>query len=120
LAFAVAVAGLGGLGGQAGEGSELGRGGEAAGRAHGGDQGGATDGGQAGQAADQGRRVDPLVAGLPLAGVPVELGLGGPQQPDLAGDLGGQLGEGHRGVVAVQLEGGVGGGQPLGGPLGAC
>jgi hypothetical protein len=49
-----------------------------------------------------------------------QLGLGGAQQPVLAGDLGGQLGEGDRGVVAVQLEGGVGGGQPLGGPLGAC
>jgi hypothetical protein len=51
--------------------------------------------------------------------VEVEFGLGSPQQPDLAGHLGGQLGEGNRGVVAVQLECGVGGGQPVGGPLGA-
>jgi hypothetical protein len=48
-----------------------------------------------------------------------QLGLGGAQQPDLAVDLGGQILEGDGGVVAVQLEGGVGGGQPLLGPLGA-
>jgi hypothetical protein len=99
--------------------AELGRGGEAAGPAHGRDQGGPADGGQAGQAAGQGRGVDPLVAGLPLPGVPLQLGLGSPQQPDLAGHLGGQLGEGNRGVVTVQLQCGAGGGQPVGGPLGA-
>jgi hypothetical protein len=51
----------------------------------------------AGQAAGEGRWVDPLVAGFPLAGVQFELGLGGAQQADLAGDLGGQLGEGDGG-----------------------
>jgi len=48
-----------------------------------------------------------------------QLGLGGAQQPDLGGDLGGQFLPGDGGVVAVQLERGVGGGQPLGGPVGA-
>jgi hypothetical protein len=119
LALAVGLAGLGRLGGQAGEGPEPGRGGEAAGWAHGGDQGGPADGGQAGQAAGQGGWVDAPVAGLPLAGVPLQLGLGGPQQPDLGGDLGSQLGEGDGGVVAVQLQGGLGSRAPLGGPAGA-
>ena len=48
-----------------------------------------------------------------------QLGLGGAQQPDLAGDLGGQILEGDGGVIAVQLQGGVGGGQPLLSSLGA-
>jgi hypothetical protein len=51
--------------------------------------------------------------------VAVEFGLGGPEQADLGVDLGGQVGEGHRGVVAVQLQRGVGGGKPLGSALGA-
>jgi hypothetical protein len=45
--------------------------------------------------------------------------LGGAQQADLAGDLGGQVLPDYGGVVTVQLECGVGGGQPLGGSLGA-
>jgi hypothetical protein len=48
-----------------------------------------------------------------------QLGLGGAQQVDLGVDLGSQLLPGDGGVVAVQLQRGVGGGQPLGGPLGA-
>jgi hypothetical protein len=75
--------------------------------------------GQAGQAAGQRRRVDLPVAGLPLVGVGGQLGLGGAQQADLGLDFGGQVLEGDCGVVAVELEGGAGGGQPLGGPLGA-
>jgi len=50
--------------------------------------------------------------------VAVEFGLGGAQQTDLRLDLGGQVGEGHSGVVAVQLQRGVGGGKPLGGATG--
>jgi hypothetical protein len=50
--------------------------------------------------------------------VVVEFGLGGPEQADLGLDLGGQVGEGHSGVVVGQLQRGVGGGQPLGGALG--
>jgi hypothetical protein len=52
------------------------------------------------QAAGEGGRVDPPVAGLPLHGVA------------------GQFGEGDRGVVAVQLEGGPGDPHPLAGPFG--
>jgi hypothetical protein len=48
-----------------------------------------------------------------------QLGLGGAQQPDLAGDLGGQILPGDGGVIAVQLECGTGGGQPLLSSLGA-
>jgi hypothetical protein len=48
-----------------------------------------------------------------------QLGLGGAQQPHLGGDLGGQISEGDRGVIAVQLQGGVGGGTPLLGPGGS-
>src|SRR6266487_597000 len=44
--------------------------------------------------------------------------LGGPEQADLGLDLGGQVGEGHRGVVVVQLQRGVGGVEPLGGATG--
>jgi hypothetical protein len=61
----------------------------------------------------------PLVAGLPLPGGGGQLGVGGAQPADLAGGLGGQLGAGDRGVIAVQLECGPGGGQPLLGSLGA-
>jgi hypothetical protein len=60
----------------------------------------------------------PAVAVLPLGGMALELSLGGPEQADLGLDLGGQVGEGHRGVVVVQLQQGVGGGQPLGGATG--
>jgi hypothetical protein len=49
-----------------------------------------------------------------------QLGLGGAQQADLAGDLGGQILPGDGGVVAVQLQGGVGGGQPLLARWGPC
>jgi hypothetical protein len=86
-----------------------------AGPAHGGDQGGAADLGQAGQAAGQGGWVDPAVAGLSPGGVGGQLGLGGAQQPDLGGDLGGQVLEGDGGVVAVQLDRGLGDLEPLGG-----
>jgi hypothetical protein len=104
--------------GQAGERSELGGVGEALGGAHGGGQGGAADLGQAWQAAGQAQRVDPAVAVLALGGVAVQLGLGGPQQADLGVHLGGQIGDGHRGVVAGQLHQGAGGGKPRRGPVG--
>jgi hypothetical protein len=77
---------------------------------------GGADLGEAGQAAGQLLRVDLAVPALPLAGVLVQLGLGGGEQPDLGLDLGGQFGEGDGRVVAVQLEGGAGRGQPLFGP----
>ena len=48
-----------------------------------------------------------------------ELGLDGAQQPDLGGDLGGEVGERDRGVTGVELDGGFGCGDPLGGPVGA-
>jgi hypothetical protein len=48
-----------------------------------------------------------------------QLRLGGAQQADLGVDLGGQSFEGDRGMVGVQLQGGLGGGQPLGGAGGA-
>ena len=105
--------------GQAGEGPELGRGRETPSRSHGGDQGGAADGGQAGQAAGKCERVDPAVADLPLGSVAVQLDLDGAQQPDLGGDLGGQILEGDGRMLAVQLQRGLGGGQPLGGAGGA-
>jgi hypothetical protein len=50
--------------------------------------------------------------------VAVELGLGGPEQADLGLDLGGQVTEGHRGMVGVQLQQGAGGLEPLGGATG--
>ena len=101
---------------QAGEGPERGRGGEAGGGAHGGDQGRPADLGQAGQAAGQPCWVDPAVAGLPLGGVAVQLGLGGGKQAELGGDLGGQILEGDGRVVGVQLECGAGTSEPLVGP----
>lgn len=81
--------------------------------AHRRDEGGAADLGQAGQRAGQGAGVGPAVGGLPLGGVGGELGLGGPQQADLGGDLGGQVDEGHRPVAGVELDGGAGGVEPL-------
>jgi len=48
-----------------------------------------------------------------------QFGLGGGKQVDLGVDLGGQLSEGDRGVVAVQLQGGAGSIQPLLGASGA-
>jgi hypothetical protein len=48
--------------------------------------------------------------------VAVQLGLGGGKQPELGGDLGGQILQGDSGVVGVQLECGAGGAKPLGGP----
>ena len=44
-----------------------------------------------------------LVVALAFGGVGGELGLDGAQQPDLGGDLGGQAGEGNRGVAGVEL-----------------
>jgi hypothetical protein len=98
-------------------------GGKPAGGAHGGGQGGPADLGQAGQRAGQPERVDPAVAVLALVGMGVQFGLGGPQQTDLGVDLGvdlgGQVGHGDRRVVGIQLQRGVGGGQPVAGTLGA-
>jgi len=48
--------------------------------------------------------------------VQAELGVDGTQQPDLGGDLGGQIGERDRRVIAVELDRGLGSGQPLPGP----
>ena len=47
-----------------------------------------------------------------------ELGLNGTQQPDLGGDLGGQVGEGDGWVAVVEGERCLCCGDPLGGPLG--
>lgn len=56
-------------------------------------------------------------AALALDGVGGELGLDGSQQPDLGGDLGGEVGERDRRMVGVELDRCLGGGQPCGGPL---
>jgi hypothetical protein len=77
--------------------------------AHGGDQGGTADLGQSGQGAGQAAWIDPAVAGLALAGVAGQVGLGGAQQPHLGGDFGGQISEGDGGVVAVQVQRRLGG-----------
>ncbi|MGH9002582.1 MAG: hypothetical protein ACRDYV_05580, partial [Acidimicrobiia bacterium] len=47
----------------------------------------------------------------------VEFGLGGAQQPDLGGDLRGQVRERDRGVAGVELDRRLRGGDPLGGPF---
>ncbi len=119
LALAVGVAGLRGLGGQTGEGPELLAAPEPGRLAHGGDQGGRADLAEAGQRPGQGAVVDPVVDVLAFAGVTGELGLGGAQQPDLGGDLGGQVRERDRGVAGVEVDRRLRGGNPLAGPLGA-
>ena len=117
LALAVGVAGLGGFGGQTGEAAERLAGGEPGGVTDRGDQGGAADVGDAGQAACQPGRVDLPVAGFAVLGMTDELGLHGAQQPDLGGDLSGQIGERRCGVAGVEGQRGVGGVDPLLGPV---
>src|SRR6266568_4203379 len=118
LALAVAVASLGRAWGKPGEGSKPAGGREPVGGAHGGGQGGPTDLGQAGQGAGQLERARPGGSSTPAGRHGARAQLGGPEQADLGLDLGGQVGEGHRGVVVVQLQRGVGGVEPLGGATG--
>nr|WP_308259611.1 hypothetical protein [Pseudonocardia sp. H11422] len=84
-----------------------------------GDQGGGADAGQAGQAARQAGGVGLPVGVLAVRGVHGQLGGDRAQQPDLGGDLGGQIGERHRRIGPVELDRRRGRRPPGLGPLGA-
>jgi hypothetical protein len=91
LVLAVGLAGLVGSGRQPGEGLEGAAVGEPPWAAHRGDELGGADWAQSGQAGGQPGRVEMDHGGVPGVLVPGSLGLGGPDQADLAGDLGGQV-----------------------------
>jgi hypothetical protein len=102
--LAVGLAGLTGPRGEASEGLERAAVGEPSWAAHRGDQLGGADQAQPGQAGGQPGRVDAGQGGITGVLVAGPLGLGGADQADLAGDLGGQVPDRDGAVTLPQVD----------------
>ena len=86
---------------------------EPGGPSHGGDECRSPDGLDPRQAPGQLLGINRSIALLSGLLVEGQLGLERLEEPDLGGHLGSQVGEGHAGVLAIELEGAVGCGQPF-------